>query len=58
MADLAPAHRMGEAISYNSLALYLGLAAGPPLGEWLAEGHGFATAGTSRPCSLSSPLRR
>ncbi len=44
VADLAPAHRMGEAISYNSLALYLGLAGGPPLGEWLAEGHGFDTA--------------
>ena len=44
VADLAPAHRMGEAISYNSLALYLGLAAGPPVGEWLAETHGFAAA--------------
>jgi predicted MFS family arabinose efflux permease len=44
VADLAPAHRMGEAISYNSLALYLGLAAGPPVGEWLAENHGFAAA--------------
>jgi len=44
VADLAPAARLGEAISYNSLALYLGLAVGPPLGEWLAESHGFAAA--------------
>ena len=44
VADLAPPSRLGEAISYNSLALYLGLAVGPPLGEWLAEAHGFASA--------------
>ncbi|HET9421567.1 MAG TPA: MFS transporter [Nocardioides sp.] len=44
VADLAPADRLGEAISYNSLALYLGLAVGPPVGEWLAESHGFAAA--------------
>jgi predicted MFS family arabinose efflux permease len=43
VADLAPPSRMGEAISYNSLALYLGLAVGPPLGEFLAEGWGFAS---------------
>jgi predicted MFS family arabinose efflux permease len=28
---------MGEAISYNSLALYAGLAGGPPLAEYLVE---------------------
>lgn len=47
VADLAPAGRMGEAISYNSLALYVGLAGGPPLAEYLVEsapGHGFAVA--------------
>ena len=44
VADLAPPNRMGEAISYNSLALYLGLALGPPLGEHLAERFGFAAA--------------
>ena len=44
VADLAPPSRMGEAISYNSLALYLGLATGPVLGEFLAEESGFATA--------------
>lgn len=42
VADLAPPSRLGEAISYNSLALYLGLALGPPLGEYLVESHGFA----------------
>lgn len=44
LADLAPASRMGEAVSYNSLGLYLGLALGPPLGEVLAEGMGFTAA--------------
>lgn len=37
LADLAPPERMGEALSYNSLGLYAGLAFGPPLGELLLE---------------------
>ncbi|QZY28671.1 MFS transporter [Nocardioides coralli] len=37
LADLAPPSRMGEALSYNSLGLYLGIALGPPLGEVLAR---------------------
>jgi predicted MFS family arabinose efflux permease len=44
LADLAPASRMGEAISYNSLGLYLGLAFGPPLGELLVNSAGFTAA--------------
>lgn len=44
LADLAPPSRMGEAISYNSLGLYLGLALGPPLGELLLERGNFTTA--------------
>ena len=44
LADLAPASRMGEAISYNSLGLYLGLAFGPPLGELLVSSAGFTAA--------------
>lgn len=44
LADLAPPSRMGEAISYNSLGLYLGLAFGPPLGEFLVENRAFETA--------------
>ncbi|NUT57700.1 MAG: MFS transporter [Agromyces sp.] len=37
LADLAPAARLGEALSYNSLGLYLGIALGPVLGEGLIE---------------------
>lgn len=44
LADLAPPERMGEALSYNSLGLYLGLAFGPPLGELLLEGGGYEAA--------------
>lgn len=39
--DLAPDHRRGEAASYFSVALYGGLAVGPPVGEALSD-HGFA----------------
>lgn len=44
LADLAPASRMGEALSYNSLGLYLGLTLGPPLGELLVATFGFTGA--------------
>ncbi len=44
LADLAPANRMGEATSYNSLGLYLGLAFGPPLAELLVRTGGFRAA--------------
>ena len=44
LADIAPPTRMGEAVSYNSLGLYLGLALGPPLGEVLLEQWGFGAA--------------
>jgi predicted MFS family arabinose efflux permease len=44
LADLAPPSRRGEALSYNSLGLYLGLAFGPPLGEVLVTVWGFAAA--------------
>jgi MFS family permease len=40
--DLAPDHRRGEAASYFSVALYAGLAVGPPVGEALV-GRGFTT---------------
>jgi predicted MFS family arabinose efflux permease len=46
LVDLAPPSRMGEALSYNSLGLYLGLTAGPPLGELLVRTAGFAAAWT------------
>jgi predicted MFS family arabinose efflux permease len=44
VADLAPATRLGEALSYNSLGLYLGLALGPPLGEVMVRNLGFTAA--------------
>ncbi|WP_448810042.1 MFS transporter [Agromyces bauzanensis] len=44
LADLAPAKRLGEALSYNSLGLYLGLALGPPLGELLVRMWNYEAA--------------
>jgi MFS family permease len=44
LADLAPRGRTGEALSYNSLALYLGIAFGPILGQLLLDLGGFAAA--------------
>lgn len=44
LADLAPPGRTAEAISYNSLGLYLGLALGAPLGEGLVTVLDFAGA--------------
>jgi MFS family permease len=41
LADLAPAGRAGEALSYNSLALYLGIATGPVIGQVLLGLGGF-----------------
>ncbi|NKE55643.1 MFS transporter [Lentzea sp. PSKA42] len=43
LVDIAPPDRLGEALSLNSLGLYLGLAAGPPLGEVLTQ-RSFPTA--------------
>lgn len=39
--DMAPADRRAEAASYYSVALYLGLAVGPTLGEQLVDGPGY-----------------
>jgi MFS family permease len=44
LADLAPAGRTGEALSFNSLSLYLGLALGPLIGELLVALGGFPAA--------------
>lgn len=44
LADMAPRGRAGEAISFNSLALYLGVALGPLLGEALLDVGGFELA--------------
>ncbi|MGH2385265.1 MAG: MFS transporter [Candidatus Limnocylindria bacterium] len=44
LADLAPPGRAGEALSYNSLALYLGIAIGPIVGQQLLDAGGFNAA--------------
>ena len=41
LADIAPAGRAGEALSYASLALFTGLALGPPLAQALLRWGGF-----------------
>ncbi|GAA1819071.1 MFS transporter [Agromyces neolithicus] len=47
LADLAPEARMGEALSYNSLGLYLGISLGPLLGAALVDLAGFGLAWTA-----------
>jgi MFS family permease len=42
--DLAPEERRGEAFSFFTLALYIGLGVGPVIGEALIEGPGFTAA--------------
>ncbi len=44
VADLAPEGRAGEALSYNSLALYIGIAVGPLIGEMLRDAGGYDVA--------------
>ena len=41
LADLAPPGRTGEALSFNSLALYGGVALGPVIGQALLDHGGF-----------------
>jgi MFS family permease len=41
LADLAPPGRTGEALSYNSLALFLGIAIGPVIGQALLDLGGY-----------------
>ncbi len=47
LADLTPAHRLGEALSYNSLGLYLGITFGPAAGEALLRTGGYGAAWTA-----------
>ena len=44
LADLAPPGRTGEALSFASVALYLGIAFGPGVGQLLLEWRGFTAA--------------
>jgi MFS family permease len=37
VTELAPAHRRGEAVSYFSVAVYLGIGIGPAVGEWVTS---------------------
>ncbi|MDH4148443.1 MAG: MFS transporter [Acidimicrobiia bacterium] len=46
--DLAPPERRGEAASYFSVASFGGVAAGPPLGQWLFDRAGGGPAGFDR----------
>ncbi len=41
-SDIAPEERRGEALSFLSLSLYLGLAIGPPVAAWLFSGDSYA----------------
>jgi predicted MFS family arabinose efflux permease len=45
--DLAPEDRRGEAMSFASLSLYVGIGAGPFIGEALIAWHGFEAAWVS-----------
>lgn len=58
LADIAPPERIGEAVSYNSLGLYLGLAMGPPLGEALLSARGYdeAWTGAAVLCAVAAGL--
>lgn len=42
--DVSPPARRGEAIAVATLSIYLGLAVGPPVGEWVAAAWGFDAA--------------
>lgn len=44
LADLAPPARAGEALSLNSLALYVGIGAGPLLGQGMLHLGGYPAA--------------
>lgn len=44
--DMATDERRGEAANYFSLAVYGGVAAGPPIGEWLFDGSDYARVWT------------
>jgi MFS family permease len=44
VADLAPAARRGEALSYFSVSVYLGTGLGPTIGEAVSKGDGSSRA--------------
>ncbi|WP_298885804.1 MFS transporter [uncultured Serinicoccus sp.] len=44
LLDITPSARRGEALSYSSLSLFIGVAAGPAIGEGLLALGGYRTA--------------
>lgn len=58
LADLAPPGRAGEALSYNSLALFVGYTAGPLIGQGLLALGGFdlVWAGSAALLALATVL--
>jgi MFS family permease len=62
-SDIAPEERRGEALSFLSLSLYLGIAIGPPIAAWLFSdgsyaivwGVAMAIAGVAAALSLLVP---
>jgi MFS family permease len=57
IADLAPEERRGEAVSFFSLALYIGIGIGPFIGELLIETAGFGwTWGVTAALAVASGL--
>lgn len=55
--DLAPDERRGEAVSFFSLSLYVGIGVGPLVGEAVIEGGSFAPAWLiSAGCALVAAL--
>lgn len=50
LADLAPPGRTGAALSFNSLALYAGVAVGPVIGQLLLRSGGFTAAWAGAVC--------
>ncbi|MGA9746295.1 MAG: MFS transporter [Nocardioides sp.] len=52
LADLAPPDRAGEALSLNSLALYVGIAVGPVAGQGLVAAWGYPAAWVGAACCV------
>lgn len=58
VVDLAPEERRGEAVSFFTLALYIGIGVGPAIGEGMIDAFGFTAtwAGAAGLAGLASIL--
>ena len=58
VVDLAPEERRGEAVSFFTLALYIGIGVGPAIGEGMIDAFGFTAtwAGAAGLAGLASLL--